>query len=249
MEFHNHLSHELAMPQYVEQQLAAGTPAMLRNAIDQLTAARTSAAGAAGEEEDGTGDGKDFHLLMDGVGKPVLAGGSGPTWLNSAILQQHGQGSFLHLQTVPEADASPGGSGGHWFPRPPILRSSRGEEEVPLSSDSIVAAAMSSAGGEGSGVREIGEPEALVQGGRGGATAEGTWQNARYKAEILSRPLYEQLLSAHVACLRIATPVDQLPRIDAQLAQSQQVVSKYSALGGDQMMGDNRELDQFMVCG
>lgn len=75
------------------------------------------------------------------------------------------------------------------------------------------------------------------------------WQNARFKAEILAHPLYEQLLSAHVSCLRIATPVDQLPRIDAQLAQSQNVVAKYSALGhGSQtMVGDDKELDQFMV--
>lgn len=78
-------------------------------------------------------------------------------------------------------------------------------------------------------------------GGGGAAEAEAT----RCKAEILSHPLYEQLLSAHVACLRIATPVDQLPRIDAQLAQSQGVVAKYSGLAaaGD----DGRELDQFMT--
>lgn len=81
---------------------------------------------------------------------------------------------------------------------------------------------------------------------------EGTWQNARYKAEILGHPLYEQLLAAHVACLRIATPVDQLPRIDAQLAQSQSVVAKYSVVGGGgeqgQIIGaDDKELDQFMT--
>ena len=33
-----------------------------------------------------------------------------------------------------------------------------------------------------------------------------------------SHSLYEQLLSAHVAYLRVDTSVDQLPRIDAQLA-------------------------------
>ena len=55
---------------------------------------------------------------------------------------------------------------------------------------------------------------------------EANWQHT---AEILSHLLYEQLPSAHVACLRIATPVDQLPRIDAQLTQSQQVFDKYSA--------------------
>ena len=86
----------------------------------------------------------------------------------------------------------------------------------------------------------------------GGGDSEGegalvNWQNARSKAEVLSHPLYEQLLSAHVACLRIATPVDQLPRIDAQLAQSQHVVSKYSALAGHANLGDDKELDQFMV--
>ncbi|XP_020208971.1 homeobox protein knotted-1-like 3 isoform X2 [Cajanus cajan] len=71
------------------------------------------------------------------------------------------------------------------------------------------------------------------------------WQNARHKAEILAHPLYEQLLSAHVACLRIATPVDQLPRIDAQLAQSQNVVAKYSAFR-QPIVGDDKELDHFL---
>ncbi|XP_010453147.1 PREDICTED: homeobox protein knotted-1-like 4 isoform X2 [Camelina sativa] len=75
------------------------------------------------------------------------------------------------------------------------------------------------------------------------------WQNAKHKAEVLSHPLYEQLLSAHVACLRIATPVDQLPRIDAQLAQSQNVVAKYSTLDTAQglLPGDDKELDHFMT--
>lgn len=82
----------------------------------------------------------------------------------------------------------------------------------------------------------------------GGGSSEGpvNWQTARCKAEILSHPLYEQLLSAHVSCLRIATPVDQLPRIDAQLAQSQQVVAKYSAIGHGNL-GNDRDLEQFMV--
>ena len=70
---------------------------------------------------------------------------------------------------------------------------------------------------------------------------------AEYKADILGHPLYDQLLSAHVSCLRIATPVDQLPRIDAQLQQSQRVVEKYSGLGNNGVV-DEKELDQFMVC-
>jgi hypothetical protein len=40
--------------------------------------------------------------------------------------------------------------------------------------------------------------------------------------------------------------VDQLPRIDAQLAQSHHVVAKYSALGHG-LVSDDKELDQFMT--
>lgn len=70
------------------------------------------------------------------------------------------------------------------------------------------------------------------------------WRNATYKAAILRHPMYEQLLAAHVACLRIATPVDQLPRIDSQLSQLHTVAAKYSTLG---VVVDNKELDHFMV--
>lgn len=69
------------------------------------------------------------------------------------------------------------------------------------------------------------------------------WQT---KAHILSHPLFEQLLSAHVSCLRIATPVDQLPRIDAQLAQSHQVLAKYSPLPHANFTL-HADLQQFMV--
>ena len=73
------------------------------------------------------------------------------------------------------------------------------------------------------------------------------WEKEKCKADILTHPLYEQLLSAHVSCLRIATPVDQLPRIDAQLAQSQQLVAKYSVLAGNGQPLDHKDLDHFMV--
>lgn len=74
-------------------------------------------------------------------------------------------------------------------------------------------------------------------------------ESARFKADLVGHPLYEQLVSAHVSCLRIATPVDQLPRIDEQLVQSQRVVDKYSALraNGDVQVMDEKELDLFMV--
>lgn len=79
-------------------------------------------------------------------------------------------------------------------------------------------------------------------GGEGNCETE---ELAEYKADILGHPLYDQLLAAHVSCLRIATPVDQLPRIDAQLQQSQRVLEKYSGISNGVV--DEKELDQFMV--
>ncbi|XP_050210508.1 homeobox protein knotted-1-like LET12 isoform X2 [Mercurialis annua] len=76
---------------------------------------------------------------------------------------------------------------------------------------------------------------------------DSNWERAKCKAEILGHPLYEQLLAAHVACLRIATPVDQLARIDTQLAQSQEVVAKYSVLANNAHLVDDKEIDQFMT--
>ncbi|KAJ8512830.1 hypothetical protein OPV22_003264 [Ensete ventricosum] len=248
MAFHNHLSNELTLPQYAAEQLGGDSPTVLRTAVGQLAASTSVAATEAK-------DGKDIHRLM--------AGGSGPTWLNSAIPRQQGHhyadGSFLHLQTTANSSAPPvaagggGGGLGHWFSRPLTLRRSGSEDEAPVSSDSVMVAAIPADPGcaRGRAGGELGVAEALAQRTGGEAAAgEGTWQSARYKAEILAHPLYEQLLSAHVACVRIATPVDQLPRIDAQLAQSQQVVSKYSVLGGGgsaQILGDDKELDQFMT--
>ncbi|XP_064949694.1 homeobox protein knotted-1-like 13 isoform X1 [Musa acuminata AAA Group] len=267
MAFHNHLSRELTPLRYAEQQqqqqLRGDNPALLRTTMDQLAVPPPSGASTdAGRVKDG----KDLRRLVADAApavKPTMAGGGGPTWLNSAILRQQGHhyadGSFLHLQTTSGSSASPvaaggggGGAGaGNWFPRPSILQRSGREDEVPVSNDPIMAGATSGehGGRRGHAGGELGESEAVAQ-GSGGETAAGevTWMNARYKAEILAHPLCEQLLAAHVACLRIATPVDQLPRIDAQLGQSQQIVSKYSVLGNNgQMPGDDKELDQFMT--
>jgi len=173
-----------------------------------------------------------------GGGRDPSSNGEGgrPTWLSSAILRQQTpydvDGNFLHLQTR-ENNAS-----GQWLPRPhptsQILRQT-----------ASVSAEIQTVEGD------VGERE----GGRGGGSKEEdgrTWQNARYKAEIVAHPLFEQLLSAHVACLRVATPVDQIPKIDAQLSQSQSVFARYSVLGGGTtgmptMLGDDKELEQLLV--
>lgn len=66
--------------------------------------------------------------------------------------------------------------------------------------------------------------------GGGGFTHGDVSDDHRHlKAEIATHPLYEQLLSAHVGCLRVATPIDQLPLIDAQLAQSHHLMRFYSS--------------------
>lgn len=75
------------------------------------------------------------------------------------------------------------------------------------------------------------------------------------KAEIASHPLYEQLLAAHVSCLRVATPIDQLPLIDAQLAQSHHVLRSYASLQQTNNNSHNhslppherQELDNFLA--
>lgn len=68
------------------------------------------------------------------------------------------------------------------------------------------------------------------------------------KAEIATHPLYEQLLSAHVACLRVATPIDQLPLIDVQLSQSHHILRSYAQNQPHSFSPhDRQELDNFLV--
>ncbi|KAG0462892.1 hypothetical protein HPP92_021368 [Vanilla planifolia] len=231
MAYHNHLTQEemTPLPQYAEHQMGDHPNAVIRSIP--------------------THD----HLVprpIPAVGNPPSSSSTSPafrdrTWLNSSLLRSpahhhFSDGCFLHLQTASNASTSPtvaaaaaASSNGRWLPH--------------NANDSMIAPVMSDP--------DAVNGDAVADRGNGGReqppAVEGTWRNARYKAEMLAHPLYEQLLSAHVACLRIATPVDQLPRIDAQLAQSQHVIAKYSLLGGSpasQMLaGDDKELDQFMT--
>ncbi|KAK8544766.1 hypothetical protein V6N13_045844 [Hibiscus sabdariffa] len=196
-----------------------------------------------------------------------------PNWLNTALLrpqppQSHGaqfsDHTFLNLHTT-----ETGSDSTSTLPQPPnrwLSRSSssllhRNHSDVIDNVATTAAAAGGGGGGDSMMAVESGDLKnsnsetlnnntksegVVVESGGDGAV---NWQNARHKAEILAHPLYEQLLSAHVSCLRIATPVDQLPRIDAQLAQSQHVATKYSALGGGAqgLVSDDKELDQFMT--
>lgn len=71
------------------------------------------------------------------------------------------------------------------------------------------------------------------------------------RAEIATHPLYEQLLTAHVACLRVATPIHQLPLIDAQLSQSHHLLRSYAAeqhhLNHPLSPHERQELDNFLA--
>ncbi|KAJ8766161.1 hypothetical protein K2173_021678 [Erythroxylum novogranatense] len=76
-------------------------------------------------------------------------------------------------------------------------------------------------------------------------------QSRQLKAEIATHPLYEQLLAAHVSCLRVATPIDQLPLIDAQLSQSHQLLRSYASQhnhhGHSLSPHERQELDNFLA--
>ncbi|KAI5060564.1 hypothetical protein GOP47_0024984 [Adiantum capillus-veneris] len=75
---------------------------------------------------------------------------------------------------------------------------------------------------------------------------------SKLKAQIVAHPMYDQLLSAHVACLRVATPVDHLQTIEAQLSTNVHLVAaRYkSFLGSDELIQcpeDKEKLDRFMA--
>ncbi|KAE8710492.1 Homeobox protein knotted-1-like 3 [Hibiscus syriacus] len=215
-----------------------------------------------------------LHHFSDQQQASQLPETNGPNWLNTTLLrsqqpQPHPQFSsdtnFLNLHTTTSALASDptmaSQAPDQWLSRTssPLLH--RNHSDV-LYDAGAVAEAGRGGGGESMIAMKSGDfkndindiinnkIEGVVA-ERGGSGGDGVmnWHNARYKAEILAHPLCEQLLSAHVACLRIATPVDQLPRIDAQLAQSQHVVAKYSTLGDGAhgLVTDDKELDQFLT--
>ncbi|KAL7181820.1 hypothetical protein ACSBR1_040680 [Camellia fascicularis] len=229
MAFPNHLSQEMA---FSDQHLAENTSVLRTILPEQL----------------GQSAGNPPEHHHQPPQQPPQQVGVGPTWLNSAILRQqnqYGDGNFLNLHTNSDSTTTSQqqqqGSN-QWLSRSILQRN-----EVQVSNDSMMAAAAISHESADLNNNKVENNGGEITGSdvRGG---EGVmnWQSARLKSEILAHPLYEQLLSAHVACLRIATPVDQLPRIDAQLAQSQHVVGKYSGLGHGSI-GDDKELDQFMT--
>ncbi|XP_022754472.1 homeobox protein knotted-1-like 3 isoform X2 [Durio zibethinus] len=200
---------------------------------------------------------------------------TGPNWLNTALLRSQrsqppqlhahfSEPNFLNLHSTTTASDSTTTSPApnQWLSRSSSSLLHRNRTDV---IDDVAVAAGGGDGGDSVIAEESGDLKnsnsetmnnnksegVVVESGGGGSAIDGAmnWQNARYKAEILVHPLYEQLLSAHVACLRIATPVDQLPRIDAQLSQSQYVVAKYSAFGSTAqgLVSGEKELDQFMT--
>ncbi|KAJ8560784.1 hypothetical protein K7X08_022644 [Anisodus acutangulus] len=217
MEFQDHFSQEMALQQQQQQQQNA---AVLCSMLPE----------------------SPHH---DGARK------SPPTWLNSSLLRQQrhnhhfataasspssaaGVGNnFLHLQTS-NSDSS---NSNQW-----LSPTAAGHNEG-LSESMNFAKKMSQQHSGGGG----GEENNNNSNNNNNNDEESSWEREKCKADILNHPLYDQLLSAHVSCLRIATPVDQLPRIDAQLAQSQNVVAKYSVLGQGQQPLDDKDLDQFMT--
>ncbi|KAL2525092.1 Homeobox protein knotted-1-like 7 [Abeliophyllum distichum] len=97
---------------------------------------------------------------------------------------------------------------------------------------------MGLVGGAGGGIGGLSNVTMALSGG----------QHHQLKADIAAHPLYEQLLSAHVACLRVATPIDQLPLIDAQLSQSHHLMRSYAQQNTNSFSPHQRqELDNFLT--
>ena len=68
------------------------------------------------------------------------------------------------------------------------------------------------------------------------------------KGKMEVHPLCEQLVAVHVGCLRVATPIDHLPLIDAQLAQSGGLLHSYATHHHPFLSPhDKQELDSFLV--
>ncbi|GAB4836834.1 hypothetical protein Ancab_001748 [Ancistrocladus abbreviatus] len=265
---HHHLSREqMALQQFTDQAAAAAAaPSALRTILPDHHHQQPDSAASKPPDH-------HHHHLGTGpnwLSNAILRSQAAPYGAESAQSSQNNQNTttsssnFLNLHTNSDSAASQQASN-QWLSRTiddSVL--AMAHETANLSNNNNDNSnnnnnhnsSSNTCGGGNNKVELTGDGEVgggVGGGGTGGAGGGGegvvSWQNAKYKAEILAHPLYEQLLSAHVACLRIATPVDQLPRIDAQLAQSQHVVAKYSAFGngGQTMVGDDKELDQFMT--
>lgn len=87
-----------------------------------------------------------------------------------------------------------------------------------------------------------------IGGGGGDVGSDEQQQRQLFKAEIAVHPLYEQLLAAHVGCLRVATPIDHLPLIDGQLAQSHNFLRSYATQHRPVLSPqDKHDLDNFLT--
>lgn len=97
----------------------------------------------------------------------------------------------------------------------------------------------------GGGGAECSSSSATVAAAAAAAEAE---ERQLIKGEIAVHPLCEQLVSAHVGCLRVATPIDHLPLIDAQLSQSSGLLHSYAAHHRAFLSPhDKHDLDSFLV--
>ncbi|XP_071701261.1 homeobox protein knotted-1-like 13 [Rutidosis leptorrhynchoides] len=224
MAFHDNISHEIALQHYTNQQ---------QQQQQHLT-----------ENDD------VLRSILPDVNPKTTSQSPPPTWLNNAILRQHNHhhydgtgGNFLHLQTS-NSDSS--NSNNHWLS--PHSRPIDNNDDDDRNRESMFVTENNNSNiDENNNVMKLSQRSDSDNGNGNGNVNERDWEFAKCKADILSHPMYDQLLSAHVSCLRIATPVDQLPRIDAQLAQSQQVIAKYSVFGNHNQPLDDKDLNQFMA--
>lgn len=95
---------------------------------------------------------------------------------------------------------------------------------------------------------ECSSSSATVVAAAAAAAAAEAEERQLLKGEIAVHPMCEQLVSAHVGCLRVATPIDHLPLIDAQLSQSSGLLHSYAAHHRPFLSPhDKHDLDSFLA--
>lgn len=113
------------------------------------------------------------------------------------------------------------------------------QQQQMMQGDQTLAMDMAGGGGECS--------SSSIAAAAAAAAAEEEHQRL-LKAEMAVHPLCEQLVGAHIGCLRVATPIDHLPLIDAQLSNSHHLLRSYASIHRPILSPqEKQDLDNFLV--
>ncbi|BFI19642.1 protein MpHD21 [Marchantia polymorpha subsp. ruderalis] len=72
------------------------------------------------------------------------------------------------------------------------------------------------------------------------------WKRARFRARLITHPLFPQLLKAHVDCIRVMTPASKIRDINLQLVQAQKFFEFFLPFAPKCPQPDDFEFDYFL---